>query len=215
MLFSLVTFINAAPHVFSFFASQGFSRDAYCDADSKLWSPFLHYWSYLFYLSKYYEILDTVIILLKGWYPRVFGETFWSGTFSSARRVRPGPHFHRAAREIKVLLVRICLFIRAWCCLVEMPRCRRQAGFDLLKVNPTPFSLVLKPFVDHLLTLILLPFARLSLIDFSLVRSIRQTHLASAILPPRRRHIVDVLVHQVPDYRRLDFRLLQQLHSLE
>ncbi|KAI9027793.1 ELO family [Hyaloraphidium curvatum] len=65
-VFSALTFLNAAPHVFNFFYQGGFSKAAYCDAKSELWNPFLHYWSWLFYLSKYYEILDTVIILLQG-----------------------------------------------------------------------------------------------------------------------------------------------------
>ncbi|GMG30041.1 unnamed protein product [Ambrosiozyma monospora] len=46
-----------------------------CDIENGIWynresdngyMKGLSYWSYLFYLSKYYEILDTVIILLKG-----------------------------------------------------------------------------------------------------------------------------------------------------
>lgn len=40
--------------------------EAYCDRDGKTWNSGLNNWSWLFYLSKYYEILDTVIILLKG-----------------------------------------------------------------------------------------------------------------------------------------------------
>ncbi|KAG0224939.1 hypothetical protein BGW41_004875 [Actinomortierella wolfii] len=39
--------------------------DAVCDTDGTFWS-YLGYYSYYFYLSKYYEIVDTIIILLKG-----------------------------------------------------------------------------------------------------------------------------------------------------
>ncbi|KAJ3115220.1 hypothetical protein HDU96_001004 [Phlyctochytrium bullatum] len=41
-------------------------HEAYCDRDSHVWNTGLYYWSWLFYLSKYYEIVDTIIILLKG-----------------------------------------------------------------------------------------------------------------------------------------------------
>ncbi|KAF9438962.1 hypothetical protein BGZ76_002255 [Entomortierella beljakovae] len=39
--------------------------DAVCDTDGTFWDK-LGYYSYYFYLSKYYEVLDTIIILLKG-----------------------------------------------------------------------------------------------------------------------------------------------------
>ncbi|KAF9364915.1 hypothetical protein BGX34_012087 [Mortierella sp. NVP85] len=39
--------------------------DAVCDTDRTFWDA-LGYYSYYFYLSKYYEIVDTIIILLKG-----------------------------------------------------------------------------------------------------------------------------------------------------
>ncbi|KAG0008152.1 hypothetical protein BGZ80_003803 [Entomortierella chlamydospora] len=39
--------------------------DAVCDTDGTFWDS-LGYYSYYFYLSKYYEIVDTIIILLKG-----------------------------------------------------------------------------------------------------------------------------------------------------
>ncbi|KAF9423742.1 hypothetical protein BGZ94_008193 [Podila epigama] len=46
------------------FASHSF-MDAVCDTDNTFWDQ-LGYYSYYFYLSKYYEIVDTIIILLKG-----------------------------------------------------------------------------------------------------------------------------------------------------
>ncbi|CAO3571365.1 unnamed protein product [Mortierella alpina] len=39
--------------------------EAVCDTDGTFWDS-LGYYSYYFYLSKYYEIVDTIIILLKG-----------------------------------------------------------------------------------------------------------------------------------------------------
>ncbi|KAF9959215.1 hypothetical protein BGZ65_000717 [Modicella reniformis] len=39
--------------------------DVVCDRDGSFWTS-LGYYSYYFYLSKYYEIVDTIIILLKG-----------------------------------------------------------------------------------------------------------------------------------------------------
>ncbi|KAF9897341.1 hypothetical protein BX616_005764, partial [Lobosporangium transversale] len=38
----------------------------YCDTDKSLWNNALGYWGYLFYLSKFYEVIDTIIIILKG-----------------------------------------------------------------------------------------------------------------------------------------------------
>ncbi|KAF9580745.1 hypothetical protein BGW38_002483 [Lunasporangiospora selenospora] len=46
------------------FETQSF-KDAVCDKDGSFWNQ-LGYYSYYFYLSKYYEIVDTIIILLKG-----------------------------------------------------------------------------------------------------------------------------------------------------
>lgn len=45
---------------------QDFSISKYCDRENKLWNNGLGYWAWLFYLSKYYEIFDTAIILVKG-----------------------------------------------------------------------------------------------------------------------------------------------------
>ncbi|KAJ3268416.1 hypothetical protein HK104_005375 [Borealophlyctis nickersoniae] len=37
----------------------------FCDRDSRTWDSSLFYYSWFFYLSKYYEIVDTMIILMK------------------------------------------------------------------------------------------------------------------------------------------------------
>ncbi|KAI9491649.1 ELO family [Zychaea mexicana] len=66
-VYSMITFYNMA----SGMKRAWFQRDvdthyAYCDTDEFLWDESLGYWGYLFYLSKYYEVIDTAIILLKG-----------------------------------------------------------------------------------------------------------------------------------------------------
>ncbi|KAI8137764.1 ELO family [Fennellomyces sp. T-0311] len=66
-VYSMITFYNMA----SGMKRAWFQRDvdmhhAYCDKDGFLWDDSLGYWGYLFYLSKFYEVIDTAIILLKG-----------------------------------------------------------------------------------------------------------------------------------------------------
>ncbi|CAG8564734.1 841_t:CDS:2 [Paraglomus occultum] len=41
-------------------------NEALCDHGKVCWNESIGYWAYLFYLSKYYEIIDTIIILMKG-----------------------------------------------------------------------------------------------------------------------------------------------------
>lgn len=71
-LYSLWTFMKIAPPVVTSFAqgywkagSGGFIH-AYCDSDSFLWDQYILRYGYLFYLSKFYEVVDTAILLLKG-----------------------------------------------------------------------------------------------------------------------------------------------------
>lgn len=71
-LYSAYTFSVMAPAVYKSFMSgyraggmKGL-RHAYCDSDESLWSNYIIHYGYLFYLSKYYEVLDTVIIVAKG-----------------------------------------------------------------------------------------------------------------------------------------------------
>lgn len=64
--YSAVTFFNMARGMTASFGRADSIKNAYCDKDSFLWNNSLGYWGYLFYLSKYYEIVDTIIILLKG-----------------------------------------------------------------------------------------------------------------------------------------------------
>ncbi|KAI8149830.1 fatty acid elongase [Fennellomyces sp. T-0311] len=50
-----------------------------CDLDEYFWNDTLGYWGYLFYLSKFYEVVDTFIILLKGKKPSLLQEYHHSG----------------------------------------------------------------------------------------------------------------------------------------
>nr|CAG8552099.1 5557_t:CDS:10 [Entrophospora candida] len=66
-LYSLITFVSmGSTFVNNFYDHRNNLMDAYCDRDGSLWEEGLGYWGYLFYLSKYYEIIDTIIILMKG-----------------------------------------------------------------------------------------------------------------------------------------------------
>ncbi|KAJ3190784.1 hypothetical protein HK101_008358 [Irineochytrium annulatum] len=64
-VFSGACFVGMAPRWIRNFSERSFF-DAYCDRDSSVWNSGLFYWSWLFYLSKYWEILDTIILLMKG-----------------------------------------------------------------------------------------------------------------------------------------------------
>ena len=62
-VFSGVTFCQVLPIVISHFESHGFF-DLVCDPQKTLW-PHLGNWALVFYLSKYYEFVDTWILILK------------------------------------------------------------------------------------------------------------------------------------------------------
>ncbi|ORY73626.1 ELO family [Leucosporidium creatinivorum] len=70
--YSCWTFVSTAPILFGAFY-RGFVADgwagllhAFCDSSFTLWSTDFARQSYLFYLSKFYEVVDTAIILAKG-----------------------------------------------------------------------------------------------------------------------------------------------------
>ncbi|OAD65736.1 hypothetical protein PHYBLDRAFT_160780 [Phycomyces blakesleeanus NRRL 1555(-)] len=65
-IYSMITFYNMAKGMHRSFNRGQTLHDAYCDKDSFLWNDSLAYWGYIFYLSKFYEVIDTIIILLKG-----------------------------------------------------------------------------------------------------------------------------------------------------
>ncbi|KAF9154683.1 hypothetical protein BG015_000211 [Linnemannia schmuckeri] len=64
-VYSGITFYNMFPAMIKNFATHSVF-DAYCDTDQSLWNGSLGYWGYIFYLSKFYEVIDTIIIILKG-----------------------------------------------------------------------------------------------------------------------------------------------------
>ncbi|KAF9179866.1 hypothetical protein BGZ51_006470 [Haplosporangium sp. Z 767] len=64
-VYSGITFYNMFPAMVRNFRTHTLF-DAYCDTDRSLWNGSLGYWGYLFYLSKFYEVIDTIIIILKG-----------------------------------------------------------------------------------------------------------------------------------------------------
>ncbi|RUS16170.1 fatty acid elongase [Endogone sp. FLAS-F59071] len=65
-VYSVITCIYMARGMVANYRHSESIKNAYCDKDSFLWNNSLGYWGYYFYLSKYYEIIDTVIILMKG-----------------------------------------------------------------------------------------------------------------------------------------------------
>ncbi|KAF9348710.1 hypothetical protein BGX26_012888 [Mortierella sp. AD094] len=64
-VYSAITFYNMAPAMVQNYRTHSI-YDAFCDKDHSFWNNALGYWGYLFYLSKFYEVIDTIIILLKG-----------------------------------------------------------------------------------------------------------------------------------------------------
>ncbi|KAI8980350.1 ELO family [Pilobolus umbonatus] len=65
-VYSGITFINMAQAMHKTFHRGTSITEAYCDVDSYLWKEALGYWGYIFYLSKFYEVIDTAIIIMKG-----------------------------------------------------------------------------------------------------------------------------------------------------
>ncbi|CAO3702723.1 unnamed protein product [Rhizopus stolonifer] len=64
-IYSGVTFFHMVKAMHKLYNTYSL-HDAYCDVDRMLWDDALGFWGYLFYLSKFYEVVDTAIILLKG-----------------------------------------------------------------------------------------------------------------------------------------------------
>lgn len=63
-IFSLLCFINTAPAVYGLFARYGYTEGV-CQFHT-LYDTKYGYWSYLFYLSKYWEFIDTWIVMARG-----------------------------------------------------------------------------------------------------------------------------------------------------
>ncbi|KAJ1820977.1 hypothetical protein LPJ56_001232 [Coemansia sp. RSA 2599] len=63
--YSLWTFVDYFPAVVQNIRQHGL-KDGFCDSEWTLWNRKLLAHGFLFYLSKYYEFVDTAIILAKG-----------------------------------------------------------------------------------------------------------------------------------------------------
>jgi fatty acid elongase 3 len=81
---SLAMTVGAGLEVVRRSRSEGSSRWLFCEAPSTEPRGVLWFWGYVYYLSKYYELLDTVLQLLKG---------------------RPPPHFALHVYHHAVVLV--------------------------------------------------------------------------------------------------------------
>lgn len=64
-IFSLACFLNTAPIVYELFQQYTW-RDVVCYKFSLEYEKTYGYWSHLFYLSKFYEFIDTFIVVAKG-----------------------------------------------------------------------------------------------------------------------------------------------------
>mmetsp|Transcript_5178 Transcript_5178/g.11247 ORF Transcript_5178/g.11247 Transcript_5178/m.11247 type:complete len:293 (-) Transcript_5178:195-1073(-) len=66
--FSAVCFVNSWPIVLGHLFSHGW-ESVYCDQDGRLWNDGLGGWIIIFYWSKYYEFMDTWVLIFKGKQP--------------------------------------------------------------------------------------------------------------------------------------------------
>jgi len=65
-LYSIWTFLSSVPIVYNHIIENGF-WETLCDANGSLWfNKDFGFWLTHFYISKYYEFIDTWIVLLKG-----------------------------------------------------------------------------------------------------------------------------------------------------
>ena len=65
IIFSGTVMLRATPIVFGWAAEHGW-RAAYCDVDKTMWNEGgFGYWATIFYLSKFYEFVDTWILVCK------------------------------------------------------------------------------------------------------------------------------------------------------
>jgi len=64
-IFSLLCFLNTAPIIYELFQQYTW-RDFVCYKFGNEYEKSYGFWSHLFYLSKFYEIIDTFIVIAKG-----------------------------------------------------------------------------------------------------------------------------------------------------
>lgn len=89
-VYSAVTLYHTMSAVVGHYRSRGFEA-VYCDADHAMWdgTPF-GWWATLFYVSKFYEFLDTTVLILKGKEPSFLQ----AGTAPSHPRLSPYTERH-------------------------------------------------------------------------------------------------------------------------
>jgi len=68
---SYIMFVGCAYEVYQRYRSEGV-KWLYCEDPSREATGGLYFWSYIYYFSKYYELLDTIIVLVKGSTPPHF-----------------------------------------------------------------------------------------------------------------------------------------------
>jgi len=84
---SLVMFCGATYGAILKYREQGFWAGLVCEQDSQPIKGPLFYWTYIFYISKFYELIDTYLIVLKKkpiiflhvWHHFVMPITCWAG----------------------------------------------------------------------------------------------------------------------------------------
>ena len=65
-IYSIISSVGSWGAVIKALSIAKSPRILLCDHDGLLWSHAgLGFWSYLFYLSKYYEFIDTLILIMK------------------------------------------------------------------------------------------------------------------------------------------------------
>ena len=67
-IYSFVTFVNAFTLVYDSYTRNGW-EETFCDPKFELWNAGMGFWFTLFYASKFWEFLDTIIIAAKGYKP--------------------------------------------------------------------------------------------------------------------------------------------------
>lgn len=95
-VFSFVVAANAWPVVLGHYKTYG-GFETYCDPNGTLWASGFGAWSYIFYVSKFWEFVDTWILVFKGKDPsflQVYHHTgiafcMWVGTLSQSSWLVP------------------------------------------------------------------------------------------------------------------------------
>eukprot|EP01100_Stratorugosa_tubuloviscum_P015726 TRINITY_DN928_c0_g1_i3.p1 TRINITY_DN928_c0_g1~~TRINITY_DN928_c0_g1_i3.p1 ORF type:complete len:181 (-),score=19.61 TRINITY_DN928_c0_g1_i3:605-1147(-) len=65
-LFSVLMLVETVSSAFNYYQADASLYDLYCDPKIKYNSGRLHFWVFVFHFSKYYELIDTLFVCLKG-----------------------------------------------------------------------------------------------------------------------------------------------------